>query len=106
MDFTINVAKKFPNVKFEHATGYKRADTVSTYSARFYEGRAIQGHIEGKMTKSNIVGYIESFPISEVIQGINLAYIHAKRVNPDVEFKIIWVYTWFDPAKEADAATA
>ena len=71
MDFTINVAKKFPNVKFEHATGYKRADTVSTYLARFYEGRAIQGHIEGKMTKSNIVGYIESFPISEVIQGIN-----------------------------------
>lgn len=106
MDFTINVAKKFPNVKFEHATGYKRADTVSTYSARFYEGRAIQGHIAGKMTKSNIVGYIGSFPIPEVIRGINSAYIHAKRVNPDVEFKIIWVYTWFDPAKEADAATA
>ena len=106
MDFTINVAKKFPNVKFEHATGYKRADTVSTYSARFYEGRAIQGHIAGKMTKSNIVGYIGSFPIPEVIRGINSGYIHAKRVNPDVEFKIIWVYTWFDPAKEADAATA
>ena len=106
MDPTINVAKKFPNVKFEHATGYKRADNVSTYSARFYEGRAIQGHIAGKMTKSNIVGYIGSFPIPEVIRGINSAYIHAKRVNPDVEFKIIWVYTWFDPAKEADAATA
>ena len=72
----------------------------------FYEGRAIQGHIAGKMTKSNIVGYIGSFPIPEVIRGINSGYIHAKRVNPDVEFKIIWVYTWFDPAKEADAATA
>ncbi|MEK9641430.1 MAG: BMP family ABC transporter substrate-binding protein [Paracoccaceae bacterium] len=106
MDPTINVAQKFPNVKFEHATGYKRADNVSTYSARFYEGRAIQGHIAGKMTKSNIIGYIGSFPIPEVIRGINSAYIHAKRVNPDVEFKIIWVYTWFDPAKEADAATA
>ena len=106
MDPTINVAKKFPKVKFEHATGYKRSENVSTYSARFYEGRAIQGHIAGKMTKSNIVGYIGSFPIPEVIRGINSAYIHAKRVNPDVEFKIIWVYTWFDPAKEADAATA
>ena len=106
MDPTINVAQKFPNVKFEHATGYKRIDNVSTYSARFYEGRAIQGHIAGKMTKSNIIGYIGSFPIPEVIRGINSAYIHAKRVNPDVEFKIIWVYTWFDPAKEADAATA
>ncbi|KAJ55084.1 ABC transporter substrate-binding protein [Actibacterium mucosum KCTC 23349] len=106
MDPTINVAAKFPNVKFEHATGYKRADNVSTYSARFYEGRAVQGHIAGKMTKTNVIGYIASFPIPEVIRGINAAYIHAQKVNPDVEFKIIWAYTWFDPAKEADAAKA
>ena len=106
MDPTINVAKKFPNVKFEHATGYKTAPNVSTYSARFYEGRAVQGTIAGEMTKSNIIGYIGSFPIPEVIRGINSAYIHAKKVNPDVEFKVVWANTWFDPAKEADAATA
>ena len=106
MDPTINVAAKFPDVKFEHATGYKRADNVSTYSARFYEGRAVQGHIAGKMTKTNKIGYIASFPIPEVIRGINSAYVHASRVNPDVEFSIIWAYTWFDPAKEADAAKA
>ena len=104
MDPTINVAQKFPDVKFEHATGYKRAENVSTYSARFYEGRAVQGHIAGKMTESNIIGYIGSYPIPEVIRGINSAYLHAKKVNPDVEFKIVWVYTWFDPQKEADAA--
>ena len=104
MDPTINVAAKFPDVKFEHATGYKRADNVSTYSARFYEGRAIQGHIAGKMTESNIIGYIGSYPIPEVICGINSAFIHARKVNPDVQFKIVWAYTWFDPAKEADAA--
>ena len=104
MDPTINVAKKFPNVKFEHATGYKTAPNVSVYSARFYEGRVIQGHIAGKMTKTNTIGYIGSFPIPEVIRGINSAYIHAKKANPDVTFKIVWVYTWFDPAKEADAA--
>ncbi|MEO0380054.1 MAG: BMP family ABC transporter substrate-binding protein [Pseudomonadota bacterium] len=105
MDPTNNVAAKFPDVKFEHATGYKRLHpNVSTYSARFYEGRAIQGHIAGNMTESNIIGYIGSFPIPEVIRGINSAYIHAAKVNPDVEFKVIWVYTWFDPAKEADAA--
>lgn len=107
MDPTNNVAAKFPDVKFEHATGYKRLHpNVSTYSARFYEGRAVQGHIAGSMTESNIVGYIASFPIPEVIRGINSAYLQASKVNPDVEFKIIWVYTWFDPAKEADAATA
>jgi len=106
MDPTMTVAAKFPNVKFEHATGYKRDANVSTYSARFYEGRAVIGTIAGRMTKTNKVGYIASFPIPEVIRGINSAYIHAKKVNPDVEFKIVWVYTWFDPAKEADAATA
>ncbi|MDJ0823913.1 MAG: BMP family ABC transporter substrate-binding protein [Rhodobacter sp.] len=107
MDPTNAVAGKFPDVKFEHATGYKREHAnVSTYSARFYEGRAVQGHIAGKMTETNKIGYIASFPIPEVIRGINAAYIHAKRVNPDVEFSVIWVYTWFDPAKEADAANA
>ena len=106
MDPTINVAAKFPDVKFEHATGYKRADNVSTYSARFYEGRAVQGLIAGKMTKTNKIGYIASFPIPEVIRGINSAYIHAKKANPDVEMSVIWVYTWFDPPKEADAAKA
>ncbi|MEM8630950.1 MAG: BMP family ABC transporter substrate-binding protein [Pseudomonadota bacterium] len=106
MDPTISVAEKFPDVKFEHATGYKRADNVSTYSARFYEGRAVIGHIAGKMTKTNKIGYIASFPIPEVIRGINAAYLHAQKVNPDVEMSVIWVYTWFDPAKEADAAKA
>jgi simple sugar transport system substrate-binding protein len=94
-------------VKFEHATGYKREHpNVSTYNARFYEGRAIQGHIAGKMTKSNKIGYIASFPIPEVIMGINSYFLHAKKVNPNVELSIVWAYTWFDPAKEADAAKA
>ncbi|MEE9427519.1 MAG: BMP family ABC transporter substrate-binding protein [Paracoccaceae bacterium] len=106
MDPTLNVAAKFPDIKFEHATGFKRSDNVSTYSARFYEGRAVQGLIAGSMTKTNKIGYIASFPIPEVIRGINSAYIHAKKANPDVEMSVVWVFTWFDPAKEADAATA
>lgn len=106
MDAVINVAQKFPEIKFEHATGYKRADNVSTYDARFYEGRAVIGTIAGRMTKSNKIGYIGSFPIPEVIQGINSAYIHARKVNPNIEMRVIWAYSWFDPAKEADAADA
>ncbi|HRO15506.1 MAG TPA: BMP family ABC transporter substrate-binding protein [Paracoccus sp. (in: a-proteobacteria)] len=106
MDATINVAKKFPDVKFEHATGYKRAENVSTYDARFYEGRAVLGTIAGRMTKTNKIGFIGSFPIPEVVQGMNSTFIHARKVNPDVEMKIVWAYTWFDPAKESDAAAA
>jgi simple sugar transport system substrate-binding protein len=104
MEPVANVAKKFPNVKFEHATGYMPAENIATYSARFYEGRSVIGHIAGKMTKSNTVGYVASFPIPEVVRGINSAYLAAKAANPAVKFKIIWVYTWYDPAKEADAA--
>ncbi|MEM9795942.1 MAG: BMP family ABC transporter substrate-binding protein [Pseudomonadota bacterium] len=107
MDATNNVAARFPDVKFEHATGYKREHpNVSTYDARFYEGRAVIGHIAGNITETNKIGYIASFPIPEVIQGINSAYLHAAKVNPDVEMVVTWVYTWFDPAKEADAARA
>lgn len=107
MDATNAVAAKFPNIKFEHATGYKRdTPNVSTYDARFYEGRAVIGTIAGHMTKSNKIGYIGSFPIPEVIQGINSSFIHAKKVNPDVTMSVVWAYSWFDPAKEADAAKA
>ncbi len=106
MDSVINVARKFPNVKFEHATGYKLADNVATYDAKFFQGRAIQGTIGGRMTRTGKIGYIGSFPIPEVYQGINSAFLAAKRVNPDIEMKIVWAYAWFDPAKEADAAAA
>lgn len=106
MDAVINTAAKFPDVKFEHATGYKRAENVATYDARFYEGRAVLGTIGGMMTKTNKIGFIGSFPIPEVMQGINSTFIHARKVNPDVELKVVWAYTWFDPAKEADAASA
>lgn len=106
MNPTNKVARKFPKVKFEHATGYKRGPNVSTYSARFYEGRAILGAIAGKMTKTNTIGYVASFPIPEVIRGINAMAIAARKVNPDVKVKVVWVNTWFDPGKEGDAAKA
>ncbi|MEM8792912.1 MAG: BMP family ABC transporter substrate-binding protein [Pseudomonadota bacterium] len=106
MDATINVAKQFPDVKFEHATGFKRADNVATYSGRFYEGRHVIGKIAGEMTKTNKIGYIASFPIPEVVRGINAATLAARAVNPDVEVQVVWVNTWYDPGKEADAAKA
>ncbi|MEM7528700.1 MAG: BMP family ABC transporter substrate-binding protein [Pseudomonadota bacterium] len=106
MDPTIKVAKQFPDVKFEHATGFKRAENVSTYSARFYEGRHVIGLIAGKMSKANKIGYIASFPIPEVVRGINAATLAARSVNPDIETQVVWVNTWYDPGKEADAAKA
>src|ERR1700710_1873194 len=103
---TLKVAKKYPNVHFEHATGYKRDENMSTYSGRFYEGRYIQGQIGAKMSKSGVLGYIGSFPIPEVISGINATILAAQTINPNIKVKIIWANSWFDPGKEADAAKA
>lgn len=106
MDPTLKVAKKYPNVHFEHATGYKRDKNMSTYSAKWYQGRYIQGLIAAKMSKSGVLGYIGSFPIPEVVSGINATILAAQTINPNIKVKIIWANTWFDPGKEADAAKA
>jgi basic membrane protein A and related proteins len=104
MDQTVAVAQKFPDVKFEHATGYKSAPNLATYNSRFYEGRYIQGVIAAKMSKKGEAGYIASFPIPEVVMGINSFLLGAQSVNPDFKLKVVWANTWFDAAKEADAA--
>lgn len=106
MDPTINVAKQFPNVKFEHATGFKTAKNVSNYSARFYEGRYIIGKIAGHLTKTNKVGYIASMPIPEVIRGVNAFTLGLRSVKPEAKVLVNWANTWYDPAKEADVAKA
>jgi simple sugar transport system substrate-binding protein len=106
MDPTLKVAKKYPNVHFEHCSGYKRDKNMSTYSARWYQGRYIQGQIAAKMSKAGVLGYIGSFPIPEVVSGINATMLGALSINPNIKVKIIWANTWFDPGKEADAAKA
>ena len=104
MDQMLKVAKEFPDVYFEHATGYKTAPNMSVYSSRFYEGRYVQGVIAGHMSKAGKAGYIASFPIPEVIRGINSFYLGATSVNPDFDIDVVWVNTWYDPGKEANAA--
>jgi simple sugar transport system substrate-binding protein len=106
MDPTVKVAKKYPNIMFEHSTGYKREKNLATYSARFYQGRYVQGQIAAKMSKTGIIGYIVSFPIPEVISNINATMLGAQSINPNMKVKIVWVNSWFDPGKEADAAKA
>ena len=104
MEQTLRVAKEFPQIKFEHITGFKRAPNVSTGSIRFYEGRYVEGVVAGLMTKSNKIGYIAAFPIPEVIRGINSFARGLRSVNPKASIAVIWVNSWYDPVKEADAA--
>lgn len=104
MDPVMNVAKRFPNVKFEHATGYKQSENAANYGLKLYQARHVQGVIAGMMTKTNNICYVASFPIPEVMREINTYYLGAKKMNPDVKLSIVWVYTWYDPGKERDAA--
>jgi basic membrane protein A and related proteins len=106
MNPTLKVAKRFPDVKFEHCTGYKRDANVSTYNIRFYEGRYVQGVIAGHLSKSGIVGYIGSVPIPEVVMGMNAFILGMRTVNPNARMKIVWVNAWYDPGKEGDSAKA
>ncbi len=104
MDQTLAVSGRFPEAKFEHNTGYKTAPNMSAYNARFHEGRTVFGTIAGMMSKSGMVGYIGSFPIPEVIMGMNAFALSARRTRPDLRVKVVWVNKWFDPGLEADAA--
>lgn len=104
MNPTVKVAKQFPKIHFEHATGYKRAKNVSTYQARFYEGRYLTGVVAGKVTKTNKIGYVAAFPIPEVVRGINAFTRGLRSVNPDAEVRVVWVSSWYDPGKEREAA--
>jgi basic membrane protein A len=106
MNPTIRVAAEFPQVKFEHATGYQTAPNLAVYNARFYQGRAVCGAVAGHMSKSGIVGYIGSIPIPEVVMGINAFTLAMQKVRPDVQVKVVWINSWYDFDKEADAAEA
>jgi simple sugar transport system substrate-binding protein len=104
MNYMEKVARQFPNVIFEHATGYKTGKNLGIYNARFYEGRYLCGLIAGRMTKSNVLGYVAAFPIPEVLQGINAFTRGARSVNPKAELRVVWVNSWYDPGKEREAA--
>jgi basic membrane protein A and related proteins len=104
MEPTLKVAKEFPDVKFESITGYKTAPNVAAANARYYEGRYLAGIAAGRLTKTNVAGYVAGFPIPEVLQGINAFTLGMRSVNPKAQVKVVWLNTWFDPAREREAA--
>ncbi|EPR34369.1 basic membrane lipoprotein [Alkalidesulfovibrio alkalitolerans DSM 16529] len=106
MDPMQNVAKDFPNTVFMHCSGFKRADNVGTYFGRIYQARYLSGMVAGAMSASGKLGYVAAFPIPEVIRGINAFTLGAQKMNPEVEVRVVWTKTWYDPATEKEAAKA
>ncbi len=106
MNPTVKVAKQSPDTKFEHATGYTMAENVGVYHARAYEARYLSGVLAGRMSKSGVAGFVASFPIPEVVRGINAFTLGMRSVNPEAKVKVVWISSWYDPGKERDAADA
>ncbi|MDR1915739.1 MAG: BMP family ABC transporter substrate-binding protein [Synergistaceae bacterium] len=106
MDPVQNVAKRHPDVIFMHCSGYKRADNVGVYFGRVYQPRYLSGLVAGKMTKSDVIGYVAAYPIPEVIRGLNAFTLGVRKVNPKAEVKVVWLFSWQDPAKEKEAVKA
>lgn len=104
MDPTITVAAGAPDVIFMHCSGFKTADNVGTYFGRMYQPRYLSGMVAGMMTESNVLGYVAAHPIPEVIRGLNAFALGARSVNPDVKVHVVWTQTWYDPAREREAA--
>lgn len=106
MEPMLEVAKRFPDVKFMHATGFKTADNLNNYNCRLFQARYLAGMAAGLLTKTNKIGFVGSHPIPEIISNINAATLGAKSVNPDITVQIVWINSWFDPAKDTAAADA
>lgn len=106
MESLVRVSKQFPKVRFEHATGFKSTANMRPYDVRGYQGAYLVGVIAGKMTKSNVLGFVASVPIPEVVRNINAFTLGAQSVNPNIKTRVVWVNKWFDPGKETEAAQA
>jgi basic membrane protein A len=106
MDPTYAVAQEFPNIIFEHCSGYKTAPNMATYFGRIEEARYLTGIIAGRMTKTNKIGYVAAFGIPEVVRGLNGFALGVRSVNPNAKIQVVWTNTWYDPVKEREAAIA
>jgi len=104
LDAALRVAADHPDVRFEHAGGYKTAPNLNTYNARYYEARWLAGRLAAMNSVGGVAGYVAGFPVPEVVQGINAFALGMRSVNPKASVRVVWLNSWFDPPREHDAA--
>ncbi len=106
MEPMAQLSSEFPEVSFMHCSGYMMTDNMGNYFGAMEEARYLSGIVAGMKTETNEIGYVAAFPIPEVIRGINAFALGAQSVNPDAVVNVTWTNTWYDPAKEKEAAKA
>jgi basic membrane protein A and related proteins len=106
MDDTIKAGKRYPKTHFMHCSGFKQSENVGTYFADLYQMYYLNGLMAGALTKSDKIGYVGAFPISEVVRHINAFALGIKTVNPNAKVHVKWIYAWVGPEKAREAAEA
>ena len=104
MDPTLEVAKKYPDVMFEHCSGFKTADNMAAYFGAMEEAKYLAGMAAGAATKNGQLGVVNAFPFPEVIRLGNAFLLGAQSVNPKATMKVVFTNSWYDPPKEKSAA--
>ena len=103
MDAIVRVARDYPSVRFESNAGFKTADNVGTYNARYYQARYLAGMLAAHASKAGVLAYIAPVPVPEVLQGINAYTLGARSVNPKITVRVYWTNNWRDPGLEREA---
>lgn len=106
MDYVMELAAEHPEIYFMQCDAFKKAPNVGSYYGRMYEAYYLAGITAGKMTKTNTLGFVAAVPIPDIIGEINAFILGARKVNPEATVKVIWLFSWYDPAKEKEAGKA
>jgi basic membrane protein A len=102
--FDKKLAAKYPQVKFEQATGTDTASNLSEYFGAAEDTVFLSGMAAGAATKKGTLGYVVAYPIPEVIRHANAFALGAQLMHPGAKVKLVWTNSWFDPSKEKKAA--
>ena len=106
MDDTLAAAKKYPDVIFAHAAGFKRAPNMATFMADFYQVYYLNGLVAGALSKSGKVGFVGTYPIPELKRHLSAFALGVRAANPKASVDVKWLNSWFDPAKTREASEA
>ena len=103
LDPAMKVAAKHPDVTFIHEGGLKSSTNVGTFFGTIWQTEYLAGMAAGSATKSNKLGFVVAFPISQTLLNINAFQLGAKSVNPSATTTVVFTGNWCDPAKNAEA---
>lgn len=106
LDPALNVARRHPEVIFQHPGGFRRVANLGTYWAATQEAFYLMGIAAGRVTKTNKAGFVVALPVSFFLANINAFHLGARSVNPSFETRVVFTGTFLDPAKEATATNA